>query len=210
MLSRDYRTIFIHIPKTGGQSIERVFLGVHGLTWEGRAPLLLRQNTDPSKGPPRLAHLFAREYVSCGHVSVEDFETFFKFAVVRNPWARAVSAYKYMTEGRSYPFEAFIRDFSARRGNLTQTRQVDPQVSYVQDAGGRLIVDRLLRFENLKAEFAEVGRKIFGREEPLPLSNVSPDRRDYRTFYDDATAEIVEKVYADDIAAFGYSFDQGA
>jgi hypothetical protein len=42
---------------------------------------------------------------------------------------------------------------------------------------------------------------------PLPVSNVSSDRRDYRTFYNDETAEIVAKVYADDIAAFGYTFD---
>jgi hypothetical protein len=210
MLSRDYRTIFVHIPKTGGQSIETVFLRVHGLTWEQRAPLLLRPNADPAKGPPRLAHLYAREYVSCGHVTAEEFDSFFKFAVVRNPWARAVSSYKYMEQGRGNPFDRFIHDLLDWRRGAAQTRQMDPQVNFIRSAEGKLIVDRLLRFENLAAEFAEASRKVFGREEPLPAVNVSPDRRDYRTFYDDATAEIVAKVYADDIAAFGYTFDAGA
>jgi hypothetical protein len=210
MLSRDYRTIFIHIPKTGGQSIERVFLRVHGLAWDARGRLLRRENTDPSKGPPRLAHLYAREYLSCGHVSPEEFDAFFKFAVVRNPWARAVSAYKYMTEGRVVPFAAFVRDLGLRVGDSAQARQLDPQATYVRSVDRVLIVDRVLRFENLSAEFAEVGRKIFGREEPLPVTNVSRDRRDYRTFYNDATAEIVARAYADDIASFGYKFDDAA
>jgi len=209
MLSRKYRTIFVHIPKTGGQSIETVFLRAHGLTWETRAPLLLRQNSDPAKGPPRLAHLYAREYVSCGHVTAQEFDAFFKFAVVRNPWARIVSSYKYMAQARGYPFDRFIRDLVDWHHGPMQTRQIDPQVSYVRSADGKPIVDRLLRYENLAADFAEVSRRIFGREEPLPAVNVSPDRRDYRTFFDDATAEIVAKVYAADIEAFGYSFDQG-
>jgi hypothetical protein len=172
--------------------------------------LLLRENTDPSKGPPRLAHLYAREYLSCGHVSPEEFDAFFKFAVVRNPWARAVSAYKYMTEGRLVPFAAFVRDLGLRVGDSAQARQLDPQATYVRSVDRVLIVDRVLRFENLSAEFAEVGRKIFGREEPLPVTNVSRDRRDYRTFYNDATAEIVARAYADDIASFGYKFDDAA
>jgi hypothetical protein len=207
MLSRDYRTIFVHIPKTGGQSVETVFLKVHGLTWEERGPLLLRANTDPSKGPPRLAHLFANEYVACGHVSPEEFDAFFKFAVVRNPWARAVSAYKYMVSSNGVPFGVFVRRTIMRGGRQLAVRQIEPQTRYVCGADGALLVDRLIRFENLTAEFAEVSRQIFGREEPLPTVNVSSDRRDYRSFYDDATADIVANVYARDIAMFGYAFD---
>ena len=38
MLCHDYRTIFVHVPKTAGQSIEMVFLNKLDLTWEQRAP----------------------------------------------------------------------------------------------------------------------------------------------------------------------------
>src|SRR5689334_2187766 len=70
MLSHRFQTIFIHVPKTAGQSVERVFLEKHGLTWETRSELLLRENPDPSLGPRRLAHLYAREYVDKGYVSL--------------------------------------------------------------------------------------------------------------------------------------------
>ena len=69
MLTHQHKTVFVHIPKNAGQSIETVFLDVLGLTWESRAPLLLRPNDIPELGPRRLAHLAASEYVSCGHMT---------------------------------------------------------------------------------------------------------------------------------------------
>lgn len=64
MICHPYRCVFVHVPKTAGMSIEHVFLGLQGLTWEKRSALLLRHNDDPAKGPPRLSHLKASEYVS--------------------------------------------------------------------------------------------------------------------------------------------------
>jgi hypothetical protein len=212
MLSRDYRTIFVHIPKTGGQSIETVFLHVHGLTRDTRSALLLMPNPDPSKGPRRLAHLYAREFTSLGYVSRKEFKSFFKFAVVRNPWARAVSSYKFRVKSHRIAFDRFVREALVERNKIPDldTRQIDAQTLYVHDEAGRLLVDKVLKHENLATEFAEISRTIFGRAELLPAVNVSLDRRDYRSFYDDATAEIVAKVYAADIEAFGYKFDDAA
>jgi hypothetical protein len=77
MLCHHDRCIFVHVPKTAGQSIEHVFLDRVGLTWETRAPLLLRPNDQPRLGPPRLAHLKAREYVACKYVTPEQFAGYF-------------------------------------------------------------------------------------------------------------------------------------
>ena len=85
MYSPKFKTIFVHIPKTGGQSIEHVFFAEHGLTWDTRAPLLMRVKEKGEQGPKRLAHLLAREYVEFGYVAAEDFAAGFKFTVVRNP-----------------------------------------------------------------------------------------------------------------------------
>lgn len=91
MISSKHKCIFIHVPKTAGQSIEQLFLKENNLTWEGRSPLLLKPNNDPAIGPERLAHLYANEYVKFNHISQADFDEFYKFSFVRNPFDRLVS-----------------------------------------------------------------------------------------------------------------------
>ena len=96
MISHFHKTIFIHIPKCGGQSIETAFLNDLGLTWETRAPLLLRPNDNPRIGPPRLAHLRAKEYTKFHYISEELYETYYKFSIVRHPVERAISTFNYL------------------------------------------------------------------------------------------------------------------
>ena len=206
MLCHEFRTIFVHVPKTAGQSIETVFLNKLNLTWQERAPLLLRPNSDPTKGPPRLAHLYADEYVACGHVSSGDFARYFKFAVVRNPWARVVSVYKFDYQKR-IDFTRFLDEVVARRRDVVEKRHLESQLRFVAGRDGRILVDRVLRFERLAEDFVEVSRHIFGAEVSLPNVNVAKDATPFRAFYDEAGRALIAEMYRDDIEAFGYRFD---
>lgn len=91
MISRKHRVIFVRIPKTAGQSIGQTFLDDLGLGWDQRGALLLRPNADPAKGPTALAHLYADEHVRLGHVGQAEFDSYYKFAAVRNPYGRLLS-----------------------------------------------------------------------------------------------------------------------
>ncbi len=209
MLCHDFRTIFVHVPKTAGQSIETVFLNKLDLTWQQRARLLLRPNRDPKMGPPRLAHLYADEYVACGHVSAADFARYFKFAVVRNPWARAVSEYKFAYQPRGIAFDIFLNEVIGKGRGVVEQRHVDPQKRFVCGEDGALLVDRVLRYESLADEFPAVSHTIFGRVEALPVINAGRDRADYRSFYSHAGRRFIAESYRDDIETFGYEFDSG-
>jgi len=42
MISHKHKTVFVHIPKVAGQSVEQMYLADLGLNWSERAVLLLR------------------------------------------------------------------------------------------------------------------------------------------------------------------------
>jgi hypothetical protein len=99
VICHQYRCVFVHIPKTAGMSIEQVFPDLLGLSWKARERLLLGRNEDPRQGPPKLEHLTAGDYLTCGHLTAAQFEWYFKVSFMRNPRDRIVPEYKY----RGYP-----------------------------------------------------------------------------------------------------------
>jgi hypothetical protein len=72
--------------------------------------------------------------------------------------------------------------------------------------GGELMVDRVLRFETLDHDFAELCRELGAQAENLPRLNPSNRSLDYRQYYNDRSRKLVELIYQADIEAFGYSF----
>ncbi|MEM8610310.1 MAG: sulfotransferase family 2 domain-containing protein, partial [Myxococcota bacterium] len=84
-------------------------------------------------------------------------------------------------------------------------RMFMPQRDWIADNDGQLLVDYTMRFENLHQSFEEVARRL-GKDVQLPHLKKSK-RRDYRTYYDTATIELIADFYAVDLDAFGYAFE---
>lgn len=227
MLSHHHRTIFVHIPKCAGQSIESAFLADLGLTWETRAPLLLRANDHPHLGPPRLAHLLARDYVRLGYVPTQMFAAYYTFAIVRNPWSRAVSLYRHL--GLDLSFRDFVghwlpNAFNRRAWN-GEFWFVRPQIDYLQDDDG-LLVKEVIRFEILAEKFPRI-MAASGLRSPLPHVNRGGDattgrhrrsrgwrwrpsrheiRSEWRDYHTAETIAAIARLYASDTEEFGYDF----
>lgn len=236
MIDRKHDAIFVHVPKTGGQSVEKVFLERNGLAWEDRAPLLLRKNDDPAVGPERLAHITAAEYVSLGHVTPDEFARMFKFAFVRNPWSRLVSAYLYRDLEHELSFADFVERFLAYDDTFANdARHAMPQAEFLYDADDRLLVDYVGRFERLGADFAEATERMgLGRLE-LPHKNKSDNlslflrgprsfakrtfkstfrsrkeerRGHYSEYYTTELRDRVGAFYERDVRLFDYAFEE--
>ena len=173
MICHHCKCVFIHIPKNAGQSIEHVFLRLLDLTWETRAPLLLRYNDRPELGPPRLAHLRANEYVRYKYMTEEQFHTYFKFAFVRNPWDRMISIYKYLGLDKGLDFKTFLMKTLKNKIWDTKYWFVGPQSELICDENGELMVDFIGRFESLQEDFNQVCSKIGLPRTELPHVNKS-------------------------------------
>lgn len=236
MICHHYKCIFVHIPKNAGQSIEHVFLDLLGLTWETRAPLLLRHNDRPEIGPPSLAHLTAREYVEYKYVTQDMFNEYFKFAFVRNPWSRMVSMYKYIGYNEKCEFKEFLLEDFRNRILEEDYWFVRPQSDFIYSEEKNLLVDYVGRFEDLQNGFNYVCNRLGVRPSHLPHVNSykrSPSERilgknprkviknllrvyktrkianykSYQKYYDQESIEFVAEIYKNDIELLGYDFE---
>ena len=130
--------------------------------------------------------------------------TYFKFAFVRNPWDRLVSAFFYLARGGCNAFDQAFRDahLAHYAGDFTAfvhdlERHMDaphfrPQCFWVCDATGRVLTDFLGRYETLVGDFTAVAERL-DLDAALPFLNAS-EHRFYREHYDGATCAIVRRL----------------
>ena len=235
MICHHYKCVFVHIPKTAGQSIEHAFLNLLNLNWEMRAPLLLRYNDHQELGPPRLAHLKAEEYVSYKYLTQEMFDDYYKFSFVRNPWSRMISFYKYFGFNKRYEFKSFLLNVFKNRVWQETYWFVGPQSEFVCDKDGNILMDYIGKFENLQNDFNYVFQKLGLSPTDIPHVNKSkttnprlsfypnqlakyliyhinkkhmPSFKSYQEYYDNESREFVAELYKKDINLFGYQFDE--
>ena len=211
-ISHEHRCIFVHIPKSGGTSIE-LALGMDRGNELFGFEAADGTRYDNSVGPRMKAEgqhdLICLQHLEATRVRSrypdEIWNTYFKFSVVRNPFDLVVSEFSYHTQEREdmlgilgfapdTPFKDYVHSgFRAKQ-----------QKKFLVDERGEIIVDFIARFENLEHDFAHICKTI-GVEVKLPHANKTV-RDPYREYYDDRTRARVERVYADDFQLFGYSF----
>lgn len=188
MLSKKDKLLQIHIPKTGGTSFRKALL------------------PDITETRHELA----------GDFDAKTWERNFTFAVVRNPFERALSQYVFHCHGRyqgvllrSHPdlkglsFEAYLRRYVVRKAR----KMFYPQVDYIVHPVSTKPIDFLGRFETLAEDFrrllAELGR------EPMKLPHAQASNHDhYSRYYDATTRELVQRAYSVDLDELGYSFEE--
>jgi hypothetical protein len=229
MISHKFKCLFVHVPKTAGQSIEQFFKEKHGLTEKYCEELLLTKNTDSSKGPERLAHLRSEEYVTCGHIDEKTYQDYFTFGFVRNPWQRLVSEYLHKKIDSKMSLKEFVLEGLPDVSSFSDAhRHIIPQYDFLFDAQGNQNVDFIGRFENLNESFTQICTTLGIEDASLPHKNssYSPRRatlrklrhlfsgqqkrvnKHYRDYFDDELLEHVNRMYAKDIQSFGYSFGE--
>lgn len=221
LLSNRYQFLFVHIAKTGGSSIRAALSSTY---WRDpwQLPTFLCHRLSQLTGHrigakfPRHAPVVAAQEM----LSPRYFDSLFKFAFVRNPWDRLVSAHHHLL--REHPdimrrnhidaFPNFARWIHEHASTYRGPKHVfiasvcRPQLDYLIDLTGDQIVDFVGRYENLPTDYSQACAQMEIRSAPLPHKRKS-ERHDFRQYYDDVTAELIGKCYQCDVVKFGYSFD---
>ena len=224
IISHKYRFIFVKTRKTAGTSME-VFLSSH--CGDDDVVTRIVPHVDPHR--PRnhqgffnpfpemaydskrtaLTELFTRRRYY-NHIPAPKlrarmprgiWDSYFKFCVERNPWDKSLSHYHMLKHRFGFTFDEYLE-----RGDLCHNLPAyrDPENP------GKLLVDRVLRYENLMDELGDVfgtlGVPFEGSLHVNAKADYRKDRRPYQEVYTDEQREIVAREFADEIALIGYEF----
>ena len=192
MINHEKKIIFVHIPKTGGTSIESLFCSSNLYGKE--------------------KHLMSHEY------DPKHLKSYFKFSFVRNPWDRSLSYYFFRLQ-KSYEMfghgDSFLnwmkflhncRDNEHKNNFFQFYLSIQNQYEFIF-RNDCLMIDYVGKFENLQQDFNTVCDKIEIPRQQLPHKNKTSHKH-YTEYYDDETREIVAQKYAKDIEYFGYKFGE--
>ena len=230
IVSHKHRFIFMKTRKTAGTSVELALSPFCGpqdiLTPIGRDERLRAEGTgarntviDRKALPPlvRARLRLGAKPEAVGAVFVNHtkaraarrvlgrkiWRTYFTFSIERNPWDRQVSFYywQYRNPEKRPAFETYLRDPHYRAC-------IDNFGIYgIRD---EVIVDQVLRYENLAEDFAAVLQRLgLPADTSLPRVKAAPRPKGahYSSLYTPETRDLVASWYRREIEAFGYTFD---
>lgn len=211
------KKFFIHIPKNGGMTL--------------RNSELIRPRIELAHAGNHINENYTRELnkkmISIGHKdpgteharyrdirkSLRDSMIF--FAIVRNPWDRVVSRYKFAMQTRreSFQFEAFLEE-RHEWGNQKYLwhraiKSWYPAWDYVTDEKGILCCD-ILRFDKYEEDVMAYFNVPY-MTRPRNVSHIlkGSNHENYRNLYNKHTVQIVADWYKKDIDFWGFDFDGG-
>jgi hypothetical protein len=135
-------------------------------------------------------------------VSPEIWKNYFKFCVERNPWDKVLSHY-HMNAARKGGSLTLDEYLARRKFPINYHR-------YTDTSGKRIIVDRIVRYENLTSELAEVfahlGLPFSGTLGVAAKAEYRKDREPYQSVFNADQRRIVEEAFAPEIQLHGYRF----
>lgn len=207
-VSDSRRVLFVHVPKTGGSTIDAIFD---------------KEVVDARRVDGRGRHAPYGRLVK----SEPDLTDYWSFGFVRNPWARMVSWWSmvaavfdkvdagdpkalqkiekhpnaWLPEGEfRHSFEAFVLEGTEKIAKVGR-----PQIHTLSGRRGAR-VDFVGRVESFVDDVNTV-RERLGLEpmEKVPRRNKSSHGH-YHDYYNETTRRKVAEVYAEDIEAFGYEY----
>ncbi|OEI80502.1 hypothetical protein AST99_08915 [Formosa algae] len=180
--------VFIHIAKTGGTSVISI------------------------TGKAHRKHLTVKQVIK--YIGQKKWDNVYTFAIVRNPWAKVVSQYKFRTKTNKskmgdnpIDFKDWVKKVFVEKDKFyyhVRPLLFAPQVDWLKNNQGEIDLDKVIRFENLNEEYREVAQ-IIGIDPELPhLNSTKPS--DYKSYYDEETKNIIADWFAEDIKTFNYRF----
>jgi hypothetical protein len=217
MISTEKKFLFIHRPKTGGNSIQSALMeysddekvaNTEGLDGVERFGLAHPKYSKLSK------HSSLTRY--CREMERATYQRLFKFSVIRNPWELMVSYYfsphRNVTEWDRMNFYRMVKKipplsyYIQKRGLIAHAlkrKEIYYEISSPLDQN----IDMLLRFEHLEDDFKKLCHHLDLYDLTLPQRNKSKSKgREITDYYDQELIDLVAHQFRKEIEFGDYQF----
>jgi hypothetical protein len=210
------KTIFIRIPRTASESMIRGFLHsslyvVERRMYRGKRRVrALHYDAKKSADVMCFGHRKLYRLIESGDLARENLADFWLFCVVRNPWERLISGWRY---SHAHQPQEWRDDFALFVEEAIRNPTPDkpwrwasnmaPQVEFIT-LDGDVQADYIGRFEHIGHVWRHL-RKMLQFEGKMPRMN-STSRRRYTHYYNKTTRAIVGRYYEQDCDTFKYTF----
>ncbi|WP_339715038.1 sulfotransferase family 2 domain-containing protein [Cyclobacterium amurskyense] len=205
IISHSHKFISFAIPKTGTHAVRfalRPFLEVGD---EEQVALFHHSKLQTGDFKKRKnGHITALEIKP--HLSPEIWTSYLKFAFMRNPYERFVSAcfFKHPLLSKEYTnvtkCRAYMKLLIQRESNQTSLF-FKPQCDYITGEEGEILVDFIGQTENMEKDLKSVFSRLnlpFKSPEKINSSNHLP----YRSYYDEELQSLISHFYKKDFDLF--------
>lgn len=191
----DKKTIFLHIPKTGGTLVKN------------KLKIALLSSSDPGVRP-------SPQHLTCEllkeRLGQKKYDEYYKFTFVRNPWARILSSYFWRQtlpkKREVLSFLEFMKlvEHTVINKNYYKLEFGDhfiPQTNYTGDN-----VD-VFKYERLSDGIVTVASKLNLSIPIVKKKEVKPHDQ-YWDYYNKEAQTIVRNIYSDEIDRFNFQFGE--
>ena len=230
MISKKHKFIFVHIPKCAGTSIEKALghyenkyniqdhrkmceyekISEQNFISSLRDCFYLLRNYDKnnrSKHHKRFMNSLQMLFYS--ELNLNEFNSFYKFSIVRNSWSRIYSWYNnvlrdvYLRNLYEINQEISLYEFVKNKIVPSDFNQID----YLKDRHGDFPLNFIGRFENIEVDFKFVCEQLGLGDVHLPKILVSNSDH-YTNYYDNKTIDLVYENFKDEINKFNFTYGE--
>jgi chondroitin 4-sulfotransferase 11 len=215
LISHSHKFITIDIPKTATRSLRETFVPQNIIDIVG----------EPNLNADFYQHGTAQQCSNSLQKLNKNFSDYFSFVIVRNPWDRYYSFFKYYKEyAKKYKnkdtsikwndvavnqgricvrlFEGETDEIVLRNIILNNSCQSD----YYTNKNGEIMVSHIAKFENLNKEFELLCNQVNVNYSPLLHGNKSIIKNSYYNIYTKETINLVAEKEKNVIELKGYKF----
>ena len=222
LMSHKHRFIFIHIYKTAGTSIMGQFAPysrlIDRLAYEYRFSKriysrIINQMGWHDDGLKQFTgyHKHAMAHEVEKRLDSKTFNSYYKFAFVRNPFDLLVSLYFYILQSKSHVMHGTVSSMSFLEFLKWHLLQNPPhQIDFLMNPNrDRRLVDYIGRFETLIKD-VNIIRENLKLEVAGVVEHRNPSikrkRKDYEDYYDNEGRKLVLNYFQADFQMLGYEF----